>query len=93
MNNLMIIENGHTRDIFICDNSEFLTSRKASLGIHIAKKHKGIEQIDGHISDNEDPYSKSYWEREFIGISYHCYSEALKNLITSNLYLKEERRV
>ena len=56
----MIIEHGHIGDIFSCDLCEFLTSRKASLGIHIAKKHKGIEQIDGHISYYEDPYAKSY---------------------------------
>ena len=60
------------------------------MGIHIAKKHKVIEQIDGHNSDDEDLYAESYWEREFMRTSYHSYLDALQNIKTSNLSSKEK---
>ena len=49
-----------------------------------------MEQIDGNYSDDEDPYAESYWERDFMGTSYHCYLEAIENIRTSNLSLEEK---
>ena len=69
-----------------------MTSRKINLSIHIAKKHKEIELIDGSNSDDEDNYAESYWERDFIGRTYKTYLDTLKNFKTSNQSLEEKQQ-
>ena len=88
----MISEHDHSGIVFNCDLCEFLTSRKTSLSIHMVKKHKEIEQIDGSNSDSEDTYAESYWERDFMGRTYKTYLDTLENIKTSNLSLEEKQQ-
>ena len=60
------------------------------MSIHIAKKHKKIEQIDGNSSECEDTYAESYWESDYMGTSYHSYLNAVENIKTSDISLEEK---
>ena len=58
--------------------------------MHISKKHKNIEQLDGISSDIEDTYAESYWERDFLGRVYQNYLDAIQNIKSSNLSIEEQ---
>ena len=90
LNNHMITEHGHSGIVFSCDLCDFLTSRQTSLSIHLAKKHKEIEQVDGSNSEYEDNYAESYWERDYMGRNYKTYIDSLENIKTSNLSIEEK---
>ena len=66
----MINEHNHQGEILIGHLCDLMTSRNTCLSMHISKKHKEIEQLDGTSSDLEDPYAESYWERDYMGTVY-----------------------
>ena len=80
LTNHMISEHDHPGEILSCDLCQFMTSRMTCLSIHIAKKHKDIEQLDGTSSDTDDPYPESYWERDYMGTVYQNYLDAIDNI-------------
>ena len=58
--------------------------------MHIYKKHKDIEQLDGISLDTEDTYAESYWERDFLGWVYQNYLDAIHNIKSSKLSIEEQ---
>ena len=70
----------------LCD---FITSRKAGLDIHLSKKHKEIEQVDGSTSDTEENYAEAYWERDELSSTYQRYLDVIEDIQSSNLTTQE----
>ena len=78
-------------EILSCDLCQFMTSRKTCLSIHIAKKHKDIEQLDVTSLDTDDPYPESYWERDYMGTVYQNYLDAIDNIKSLNISIEEQQ--
>ena len=90
--NHMIIAHNQPGELFSCDLCEFETSRKASLSIHMSKKHKEIDQLDGNNSDVEDTYSEEYWEKDNMGQTYKRYLDVIESINDSNLSKEEKEQ-
>ena len=58
--------------------------------MHISKKYKDIEQLDGIGSDTEDTYAESYLERDYLGTVYQNYLYAIQNIKSSKLSIEEQ---
>ena len=90
--NHMITTHNQQGEIFSCDLCKFETSRKASLTMHLSKKHKEIEQLDGTNSDVEDTDTEEYWERDNMGQRYKRYLDVIKDINDSNLSKEEKEQ-
>ena len=91
LTNHMIVEHNHPGEVLVCQQCEFMTSRKTCLNMHVSKKHKEIEQLDGTSSDTEDVYAESYWEHDHLGTIYQRYLDAIENIESSQLSLAEKQ--
>ena len=88
----MIIAHNLPGEIFSFDLCEVEISEKASLSIHVSKKHKELDQLDGNNSDVEDTYSEEYWEKDNMGQTYKRYLDVIKSIYGSNLSNKEKEK-
>ena len=89
LTNHMIAEHYHPGELFSCALCDFITSRKAGLDIHVSKKHKEIEQIDGNTSDTEENYAEAYWERDELSSTYQRYLDVIEDIQSSNFTVQE----
>ena len=90
LSNHMISEHKQPGDIFKCGDCDFSTSRKTGLKIHKSKKHDVIEQIDGHNTDTEEAYAKSYWERVYMETSYQAFLDVMENIKSADISQDEK---
>ena len=91
LTNHMIYKHDHPGDLFVCDLCEFITSRKTGLDIHISKKHKEIQQVDGNSSDLEESYAEKYWERDYMGTTYQNYLDVVEDINSLDLSYEEKQ--
>ena len=90
LTNHMINKHDHPGELLVCDLWDFITSRKTGLDIHVAKKHKGIQQVDGNSSDSEESYAGSYWESDYMGTDYQTYLDAIGDIESANISIDEK---
>ena len=60
--------------------------------MHLSKKHKEIEQLDGTNSDVEDTDTEEYWEKDNMGQKYKHYLDVIKDIDNSNLSKEEKEQ-
>ena len=67
---------------FACDVCDFCSNWENGLRVHMSKKHRNIEQIDGCDDelDENDAYqgSQHYWKTGWIGTAYQTYLDAME---------------
>ena len=78
---------------FKCNLCEFKSSRKNGLTVHVSRKHRNIEQLDGNTSleilcDEKDKLydnTEDYWIRGIIGRTYQTFIDAIQIIDESTL--------
>ena len=86
-----------TKDSFECPICEFSSNSENGLGIHMGRKHRNVEQIDGCTDTDsleiEERYDRSenYWKTGRIGIAYHIFLDA--NFVVDASDLPEEEKI
>ena len=72
---------------FSCEFCEGL--REIGLEIHMSRKHKNIEQLDGNVDFEDDDQlflsTERYWSTGILGSCYQTYLDALELLDESTL--------
>ena len=77
---------------FKCDLCEFKSSRENGLIIHMGRKHKDIEQLDGldasiseDFEDTQYSNTEKYWKTGCLGTSFQYFLDANEIIETSSL--------
>ena len=74
---------------FSCEFCEFKGLREIGLEIHMSRKHKNIEQLDGNVDFEDDDQlflsTERYWSTGILGSCYQTYLDALELLDESTL--------
>ena len=83
-------------DTFECPLCDFCSTWNNGLKVHMARKHRNIDQIDGNsdekVLDLEKKYESTehYWERGRLGIAYYVFVEC-KEIIDASDISEEEK--
>lgn len=86
----------HSEQEYSCLFCEFVSNWANGLKVHMTRKHRDIEQIDGNILDNEDfedeKYFKTdhYWKTGNLGTIFQIFLDA--NSIIEESDLTEENK-
>ena len=86
--------NYENEQTFECEICEFRSIRENGLEIHMGRVHKNIEQIDGHMEENEDDElldsTERYWRTGILGSCYQTYLDVMA--LIDDSYLDDEAK-
>ena len=82
---------------FECAICDFMSNWENGLNVHMTRKHRRIDQIDGNIAEHEDSNqddkyaeTKHYWEKGRLGSAYQAFLDA--NDIIDNCDISEDEK-
>ena len=86
-----VIEAEQAEESFPCQVCDFSSNWENGLAIHMSRKHKNMQQLDGNESLSEEPLdeeyyrTRHYWEKGRLGTAYQAYIDANELIEKSDL--------